>query len=137
MPNLNCLREFVVAASKLLKKCLLPLLLGHAIAGSAGYLWVNCRVAFSWLYPLSNLVIGRSAQCDPGETNDSTRQVSQAFKLPVMFVCVRCACPVCRVKCCDPTKKVGFLGYPVVQSTSVVRCHLCFFLHICCVVLPL
>ena len=47
MPNLNCLREFVVAASKLLKKCLLPLLLGHAIAGSAGYLWVNCRVAFS------------------------------------------------------------------------------------------
>ena len=94
---------------------------------SAGYLWVNCRVAFSWLYPLSNLVIGRSAQCDPGETNDSTRKVSQAL----MFVCVRCACPVCRVKCCDPTRKVGFLGYSVVQSTSVVRCHLCGLLHIC------
>ena len=27
---------------------------------------------------------------------------------------------------------VCFLGYPVVQSTSVVRCHLCGLLHICC-----
>ena len=31
-------------------------------------LCVNYRVDFTWLYPLINLVIGRSAQSDPGET---------------------------------------------------------------------
>ena len=29
-------------------------------------------------------------------------------------------------------QKVDFFGNPVVQSTTVVRCHLCGLLHICC-----